>query len=569
MPNATTSDAPAHAVADGLVPAPEHARSVHPRPGRAPRPGETAAFEPPASLWRLGGPVALLLGALSALLAFTGSWIPSLWGDEAASSLSAQRPLPSLFMMLGHVDAVHGTYYLGLHAWVAVFGASPVSLRAPSALAVGVATAVVVLLCARLGGRRLAVVAGVISAVLPRLTYAGEEARSFAFDAAIAAVLTLLLVELLVRRGRPFWLWAVYAGTLCLGGYLFLYLALIAAAHAVVLILSRPGRRFVVTWAVATAAALLGMAPMVAWGFAERRQIAYLANQPEVTANSIVAGLWFDTVWFAVVAWALIAFGLAAASVTWWRGRRTPSLGSARSFRLPSAESAGAAWLVIPSVLLIGSNAIEHDFTARYLTFCAPAAAILIACGIVRLASLLASVARVPRVRPAVATAVIAAAVVAAVAPVYLAQRTPFAKNESDWAQLAAVVHANAQPGDAIAFDDSTRPSQRPRLAMNTYPAAFAGLRDVMLQTPYPRNTTWHDAALTVPQAIAAGRLHDVHRLWLVEYSTPGHVDTWGITDLRAEGFHEVRRFVDHRSDVIELVRGDATTHSQTNEADG
>lgn len=46
------------------------------------------------------------------------SWIPSFWGDEAASVISANRPLDSLLEMLGHVDAVHGVYYFALHAWV-------------------------------------------------------------------------------------------------------------------------------------------------------------------------------------------------------------------------------------------------------------------------------------------------------------------------------------------------------------------------------------------------------------------------------------------------------------------
>src|SRR6185312_5693405 len=72
---------------------------------------------------------AVSLGLITTVIVAIGSWIPSLWGDEAASVLSAERPLPSLFRMLGHVDAVHGTYYFLLHFWVALFGASPFSVR--------------------------------------------------------------------------------------------------------------------------------------------------------------------------------------------------------------------------------------------------------------------------------------------------------------------------------------------------------------------------------------------------------------------------------------------------------
>ncbi|WP_431280322.1 hypothetical protein [Leifsonia poae] len=111
--------------------------------------------------------VASTLGLFASLLAVAGSWIPSLWGDEAASLMSAERPLPSLFRMLGHVDAVHGTYYLGLHWWIAVAGTSPFAIRLPSAIAVGFAVAGTVAIAWRLADRRIAVIAGLVCALLP------------------------------------------------------------------------------------------------------------------------------------------------------------------------------------------------------------------------------------------------------------------------------------------------------------------------------------------------------------------------------------------------------------------
>ena len=104
--------------------------------------------------------------------------------DEAASLLSAQRSFDSLFTMLGHVDAVHGLYYVLLHLWIGVAGTSPFAIRLPSAVATGLAAAAVAWMCGRLGSRRLALLAGIVAAVLPRLTFAGEEARSYATDAA-------------------------------------------------------------------------------------------------------------------------------------------------------------------------------------------------------------------------------------------------------------------------------------------------------------------------------------------------------------------------------------------------
>ena len=75
------------------------------------------------------------------LASFAGSWVPSLWGDETVSIMSAERSLPSLFSALGHIDAVHGGYYLFLHGWIGLFGASELSVRLPSAIAVGFAAA--------------------------------------------------------------------------------------------------------------------------------------------------------------------------------------------------------------------------------------------------------------------------------------------------------------------------------------------------------------------------------------------------------------------------------------------
>ena len=43
-----------------------------------------------AATWS-DGRVAAVVGSASAAVALAGSWIPSLWGDEAASIMSAQR----------------------------------------------------------------------------------------------------------------------------------------------------------------------------------------------------------------------------------------------------------------------------------------------------------------------------------------------------------------------------------------------------------------------------------------------------------------------------------------------
>src|SRR3954469_22800654 len=80
---------------------------------------------------------AIALGFVAAVLGFAGSWIPSYWGDEAASVMSASRPFSSLASELTKIDAVHGAYYAFLHVWVNLFGTSELATRLPSAVAVG------------------------------------------------------------------------------------------------------------------------------------------------------------------------------------------------------------------------------------------------------------------------------------------------------------------------------------------------------------------------------------------------------------------------------------------------
>jgi mannosyltransferase len=115
---------------------------------------------------------------------------------------------------------------------------------------------------------------------------------------------------------------------------------------------------------------------------------------------------------------------------------------------------------------------------------------------------------------------------------------------------------ANAGPGDAVVFDQSARPSQRPRLAMRTYPDGFRGVRDVTLRTPYYRNTWWGDLAYTVTQAAERGRFTGIDRVWLIEVDNEGVQDTSGLAALRAAGFDETGRIITtHRNVVMELTR--------------
>lgn len=339
--------------------------------------------------------LASLAGVITTLLCAAGSWIPSLWGDEATSVISAQRPLPSLFAMLGHVDAVHGTYYLLLHFWVDLFGASPFSVRFPSAVAAGLAIAGVVVLANRISGPRVAVFAGMVGLVLPRVNYMGEEARGYALSAAVATWLGYLLVVQLQEKGRHRWLWLLYAIGVAFAAYVFLFSLLLLVAHAIVVLRSRTAglRR---DWLRATILGLVLALPVIVYGVTESGQVDFLAHRNDASFVSDTVSPWFGTTQFAIAAWLLVLLGTVALIVT-YASRRLSLLGVPRSVWMrarrilgrlvtvdrgretPSLLLFAGLWLLAPLVILLAVNVFHAIYSARYLSFSAPAAALLIA----------------------------------------------------------------------------------------------------------------------------------------------------------------------------------------------
>ncbi|TFD89399.1 hypothetical protein E3T61_10770 [Cryobacterium lactosi] len=489
---------------------------------------------------------AALLGLVGFLVSAAGSWQPSYWGDEAASVLSAERPIPSLFRMLGNVDAVHGIYYLLLHGWINLFGASEFATRLPSAVFIGAATAGTAVLARMLVNPRAAVIAALVFAMLPRVTYMGAETRSTALATLIGVWSSVLLVH--VVRSRPatatrsVTLWAGYAVLLAAGIGVFIYAALLVPVHALVVLLLRRQRRrsTVLAWTAAAAVALILASPILVWSIAQRHQVSFLAHRVQAGVLDAAVQQWFGAPALAFLAWLLIAVGCLATFVPRFLNRPA-------GFPLERAPRAELlillAWLIVPSTtLLIGTHLISPMYSFRYLSFCAPAAAILMAVGIVGL-------------RPRWAQALTLLLVVVLAAPGYLAQRTEFAKdNGSDWRQTADILRTEARPRDAVVFDESTRPSRRPRLAMHLYPAAFVGLNDVTLDQPFQDGDGLWDS--TIPLADATSRLAGTHRVWLLQ--NVGSSETTAGTDLdvlRQAGFSIATSRTINRTILIEMTR--------------
>ncbi|RNE59049.1 glycosyltransferase family 39 protein [Cryobacterium tepidiphilum] len=482
-----------------------------------------------------------LVGLAAFLVSAAWSWQPSYWGDEAASVMSAQRPLPSLFLMLRHVDAVHGTYYLFLHVWTGLFGISEFATRLPSALAVGFAAAGTVVLVRQLArDTRWAVLSGILFAVLPRTTYMGAEARSYALVTALAVWATVLLVHILQLRqnqaarpvARAVWFcwWAGYALLFALTVNVFLYALLLVPAHAVA-VWSSGQRHRPWPWLAATGVAVALAVPVLVWSVHERRQVAFIARRPGADLVDAAVDQWFGTTAIAVVAWALIVFGVV---VTFRRhgGRKARA-----------TLALALVWMLFPTLaLLVGTHLVTPVYTYRYLSMCAPAVGIAMAAGVVGI--------RFRLVRLAAVLLIVALAV-----PGYVAQRGRYAKNlGSDWRQVADLIAHEAEPGDAIVFDESVRPSRRPRSALHLYPQAFAGLRDVTLQSPFYDNPWLWDRTLPLGQVI--DKLAGVDTVWLVQNKGSAE-NTAGDEErvLEAAGFERVSSNLANITVVIRMER--------------
>lgn len=136
--------------------------------------------------------------------------VPSFWRDEAATISGSRRPVGAILKLTTHQDAVHGPYYLLMHAVIAVGGTSETATRLPSLLAMCVAAGLTSVL-----GRRLArdsglpaptvlgLLAGLALAAVPLTTRYAQEARPYALATLFAVLATYLLVRARQRAAGP------------------------------------------------------------------------------------------------------------------------------------------------------------------------------------------------------------------------------------------------------------------------------------------------------------------------------------------------------------------------------
>ncbi len=476
---------------------------------------------------------------------------PSLWRDEAYTISAADRSIGQIFVLLGHVDAVHGPYYLCMHLVVSLLGTSAVALRLPSLLGMVVTAGFTAAL-----GRRLArqaalpapaltgLVAGLLFAAAPQTTYYAQDARPYGPVVMFAVVATYLLVRAAADR-RWRW-WTAYGAAIAMTGLFNLFALLLVVAHGATLLLARvrvrglrraaaaPPRQpadqqqaALSRWLAAVAAAVAVLAPMLYLGYQQGHTLGWVSRPGLRAVARLVAMLAGSKHLIPLVA-AIALCGVLAG----WRSRRPGEL---------TLTGVALPWLVLPPVILISVSQVHPVYVERYVAFCVPALALLCAAGLGWLVRLTAAT-PVGKRRPALAWVpsgvALAALAVLLIGP-QQAVRRPAARPDNLRA-AAAVVSAHARPGDVIFYIPA-----RTRVLSIAYPGPFLHLRDLALASSPAASDS-----LTGTQAgpsVLRSRFTGVRRVWIVRWNSQRSkrpTTPTGQEELRlVRGMHLVRRW--------------------------
>jgi mannosyltransferase len=284
------------------------------------------------------------------------------------------------------------------------------------------------------------------------------------------------------------------------------YVLLVVAAHAVVVALAAEHRpRMVVPWLVAIGVVILTVAPFLIFSRSQIAQVQWISRLGWHSAVELLREQYFDdSVPFAVLAGCVF---IAAALL------RRPS------WLLP--ENAGrrlvcvaVVWIVVPTAAMLIHSAVSTPvYYPRYLSFTAPAMALLLGVSIVALGR---STARV--------VIIVILLSVAALPNYVVVQRGPYSKEGMDFRQVTDVIAVHAKPGDCLALDNTVAWKPGPIRALT---AAKPWVYDKLVdpgrgKTAVDRNMLW-DSHLSIWSW--TGRLHTCAAVWLVSDRDPTQPD--------------------------------------------
>jgi mannosyltransferase len=446
---------------------------------------------------------------------------PSLWRDEGATLAAVHRSLPQMFRMLGYQDAVHGAYYLLMWGWVRASGSGEVALRFPSAVAMAAAAAFITLIGRRLVSPGAGLAAGLVFAALPPVSRYGQEARSYAFAAALATVASFLLLRALAAGpgGRRGWL-AGYGVALAGLGLANVFGLLLILAHLPLLLLTLraagrdagPGaagaaRRLLRGWLAAVAAAAVVVSPVVVLAWAQRHEEVWI-KPVSVKEFSGLAGLVAGT------RPALVTGVIAVCAVVAGAARGRAAL---RAHWPAPLLALAVPWLLLPPAVLVAVSLLHPVYVFRYVVFCIPAAALLAGAALAALGRWLG----------------VAGLILIALAGLPGQQHArAVAGHSENLRQLSHLLARHARPGDAVIFA-----GRNDREFAAAYPAGYRDLRDIGLGQA--AISAGHLLATDAPPPVVHRRLATATRLWAVETGA----SRGNLPVLAGLGFHPARRW--------------------------
>jgi len=386
------------------------------RPDARGRPWDVAVVAGPAAL-----AIALCLYELTTR---------SLWLDEAATVAIASQHSSALWHAITHDGGNMLGYYALLHVLVGWFGDGAAVIRLPSVVAAGGCAAAVSLLALRVFDRRVALAAGVLTAVSLPLVFWGQDARGYAAMAALVAGSFCAFAEVVEGppRRAP---WIAYVLLTTLSVYASYVAVFALGAQLLALAWRRQAWRRALS---AMAVCVVCWIPLMVLAASRGSGQLFWIPRPDVKADKQVilaltsAGFepnFRPTAVAAALAIATVALLLAAAART-VRGRGAPW-----------GALLALAWLVVPVALMwLWSLIGQPIFTARNALVSLPAVALLL--GWVITSGRLAW--------PALAVlGVLVALRAVALAPSY-------GTSPENWRAATAYVTAAARPGDCYAF---------------------------------------------------------------------------------------------------------------------
>jgi mannosyltransferase len=448
--------------------------------------------------------------AAAAVMTVFGLWglvrDNSMGNDEVTTRYAAMLSLHQLAHLLGNVDAVHGTYYLFMHAWIAL-GSTATVLRVPSLIAMVAAAAMVAITGTRLTGSPWAgLFSGLIMAMTPSISYYTQTARSYALVLACVVAATLALMRVLRAEesaggGPHLRMWVLYGALMTVASYLNEMALLVLAAHAVTVLLARHGRRVFEHFVLTAVVTGVLVAPLLLLSVRERAAIGWIGRP-----GFHELGILFHDYFGGKTLVSLIIFAFAVAAVLpprgWqWRQWRKGIRDGA------GPEDATAAWwersgvslpsvalplLVLPAGLLFAESLVTHPlYVDRYVLYGEAGAALLAGGGCYRVGQWLVHQAG-PRLRGVAArrALLVIPGVVACLCALLLNLSTQDKirlpqRSQFDFGSASFYLGAHARDGDGVLFINSFF-----RKARYGYPADFRNITDLtMAQTPQQAGT--------------------------------------------------------------------------------